>query len=80
MTLLEGREACEFKLRSPIKFWSGRADCEPVEGGPAYKASKEEVQPLLLGDANQATDFFLSQFNMSAEHSQALQAFATKNY
>ena len=22
VTLLEGREACEFKLRSPLKFWS----------------------------------------------------------
>ena len=74
VTLLEGREACEFKLRAPLKFWSGRADCQPAEGGPGYKASKEEVQPLLLGDANHATDFFLSQFNMSAEHSQALQA------
>lgn len=74
VTLLEGREACEFKLRAPLKFWSGRADCEPAEGGPGYKASKEEVQPFLLGDANHATDFFLSEFSMSAEHSQALQA------
>ena len=74
ITLLEGRDACEFKLRAPLKFWSGRADCEAAEGGPGYKASKTEVQPLLLGDANHATDFFLSQFGMSAEHSQALQA------
>ena len=74
VSLLEGREACEIKLRAPLKFWSGRADCQPAEGGPGYKASKEEVQPLLLGDANHATDFFLTEFNMSAEHSQALQA------
>ena len=74
VTLLEGREACEFKLRAPLKFWSGRADCQPAEGGPGYKASKEEVQPLLLGDANHAADFFLNEFGMSAEHSQALQA------
>ena len=74
VTLLEGREACEIKLRAPLKFWSGRADCVPEDGGSGYKASKAEVQPLLLGDANHATDFFQEEFGMSAEHSQALQA------
>ena len=74
VSLLEGREACEIKLRAPLKFWSGRADCEPAEGEPGYKASKDEVQPRLMGDANHASDFFLSEFNMAAEHSQALQA------
>ena len=74
VTLLEGREACEIKLRAPLKFWSGRADCTPAEGGATYMASKDEVQPLMLGDAVHTTDFFLSEFGMSPEHSQALQA------
>ena len=52
MTLLEGREACEFKLKAPLKFWSGRADCESEDkDGRGYKAAKEENQPRLLGDA-----------------------------
>merc|ERR1712079_623031 len=72
-TLLEGREACEFKLRAPLKFWSGRADCV-TDKSEGYKASKKEVHPRLMGDGNQATDFFLEEFGMSAEHSQALQA------
>ena len=74
ITLLENREACEFKLRAPLKFWSGRADCVPEDGGSGYKASKTEVQPRLLGDGKHATDFFLEEFGMSPEHSQALQA------
>ena len=74
ITLLDGRDACEFKLRAPLKFKSGRADCIPEDGGSGYKASKTEVQPLLLGDAKHSTDFFLTEFGMSAEHSQALQA------
>ena len=52
VTLLEGREACEFKLRAPLKFWSGRADCVSEDkDGRGYKAAKEENQPRLLGDA-----------------------------
>ena len=74
ITLLESREACEFKLRAPLKFWSGRADCASEDGGSGYKASKTEVQPRLLGDGKHATDFFLEEFGMSPEHSQALQA------
>ena len=58
VTLLEGREACEVKLRAPLRFWSGRADCEAAdEGGRGYKASKEEVQPRMMGDARWGTLF-----------------------
>ena len=71
VTLLEGRAACEIKLRAPLRFWSGRADCvSEDEGGRGFKAAKEEVQPRLLGDARHATDFFLEHFNMDPEHSQ----------
>ena len=52
VTLLEGRDACEFKLRAPLRFWSGRADCVSEDkDGRGYKAAKEENQPRLLGDA-----------------------------
>ena len=52
MTLLEGRDACEFKLKAPLRFWSGRADCVSEDkDGRGYKAAKEENQPRLLGDA-----------------------------
>ena len=52
VTLLEGRDACEFKLKAPLKFWSGRSDCvSEDEDGRGYKAAKEENQPRLLGDA-----------------------------
>jgi len=75
VTLLEGREACEFKLKAPLKFWSGRTDCVSEDkDGRGYKAAKQENQPRLLGDAVHATDYFLNDFDMSPEHSQALQA------
>jgi len=75
VTLLEGREACEIKLKSPLKFWSGRSDCvSSDENGRGFMAAKEEVQPRMMGDARHTTDFFLDEFNMSPEHSQALQA------
>ena len=71
MTLLEGRDRCEFKLRAPLKFWTGRADCVSQDGGGrGYKAAKEELQPRMMGDAKHSTDFFLEEFNMSPEHSQ----------
>ena len=54
VTLLEGREACEIKLKSPLKFWSGRSDCvSSDENGRGFMAAKEEVQPRMMGDARQ---------------------------
>ena len=56
--MLDGRDACEFKLYAPLKFWSGRADCvSEDQDGRGYKASKEEVQPRLMGDARQELFF-----------------------
>ena len=46
VTLLEGREACEIKLTKPLKFMTGRSDCQPDPTDPlqrTYVASKEEV-------------------------------------
>ena len=46
VTLLEGREACEIKLTKPLKFMTGRSDCQPDTTDPlqrTYVASKEEV-------------------------------------
>ena len=75
VTLLEGREACEFKIHSFLKFKSGRADCVSEDkDGSGFKASKEELQPRMMGDARHTTDYFMEQFNMDPEHSQALQA------
>ena len=38
MTLLEGRDACEFKLQAPLKFWTGRSDCVSQDAdGHGYK-------------------------------------------
>ena len=52
VTLLESREACEFKLRAPLKFWSGRSDCVSEDkDGNGFKAIKEELQPRMMGDA-----------------------------
>ena len=52
VTLLEGRDACEIKLKSPLKFWSGRSDCiSSDKDGRGYKASKDEVHPRMMGDA-----------------------------
>lgn len=75
VTLLESRDACEVKLTKPLKFKTGRSDCVSEDtGGKGYKASKAENEPRMFGDANHATDFFKSQFNMDAEHSSALEA------
>ena len=74
-SLLEGRDACEFKIYSPLKFWSGRADCSSEDkDGRGFKASKDEISPRMFGDAVHITDFMLQHFGLGAEHSQALQA------
>ena len=66
---------CEVKIQAPLKFWSGRSDCiSEDQDGAGYKASKKEVHPRAFGDAVEITDFFLDNFGMDAEHSQALQA------
>jgi len=75
VTLLEGRDACEFKLHAPLKFWTGRSDCVSLDAdGHGYKTGKHEVSPRMLGDAKHTTDFFENYFGMDAEHSQALLA------
>ena len=44
VTLLEGRDKCEFKLTKPLKFLTGRADCIPDDPeGREYITSKAEV-------------------------------------
>ena len=59
---MDGRDACEFKLYAPLEFWSGRSDCvSEDQDGRGYKASKEEVQPRLMGDARQEF-FFIETF------------------
>ena len=44
VTLLEGRDKCEFKLAKPLKFLTGRADCVSDDPeGRGYITSKAEV-------------------------------------
>ncbi len=43
ITLLEGRDKCEFKLKKPLKFLTGRADCIPEDLDTPYISTKEEV-------------------------------------
>ena len=44
VTLLEGRDKCEFKLTKPLKFLTGRADCISDDPeGREYITSKAEV-------------------------------------
>ena len=43
ITLLEGRDKCEFKITKPLKFMTGRADCIPEDLETPYVSTKEEV-------------------------------------
>lgn len=45
VTLLESRAKCEFKLWKPLKFVSGRSDCDSTEKGElrGFVTWKEEV-------------------------------------
>lgn len=75
VTFLEGRDACEIKIKAPLKFWSGRSDCISTDNdGKGYMASKEEAAPRLFGDARHITDFIEENYDIGPEHSQALQA------
>ena len=43
VTLLEGRDKCEIKLKKPMKFQYGRKDCIPTNPIRPYETTKEEV-------------------------------------
>ena len=70
--LLEGREKCEFKLNSPMKFQYGRSDCLPTNDLRPFEASKEEVHPRPNGDGKDVLDFMKTQFNLNANDTVAL--------
>ena len=50
VTLLEGRDKCEFKLTKPLKFLTGRADCISDDPeGRGYVTTKPEVSSPYTG-------------------------------
>merc|ERR1712226_1088145 len=75
VTLLESRDACEFKLTKPLKFVTGRKDCISDDPeGRAYVTTKHENHPKLFGDGNHIIDYGRNMFNIDSEHWMALQA------
>ena len=70
ITLLEGRDKCDFKLTKAIKFQYGRADCVTTANFP-FIATKEEEHPSKF-DAIQVLDLMKRDFDMSARHFIAL--------
>jgi len=75
VTLLESRDACEFKLTKPLKFLTGRKDCISDDPeGRAFVTTKHENHPKLFGDGNHIIDYGRNMFKVDAEHWMALQA------
>ena len=70
--MLEGRDKCDIKLTSPVKFKTGRSDCIPFNETKPYATEKEENHPLLSGTSGQILDFLKQDFNMSARDTTAL--------
>ena len=47
VTLLESREKCEIKLTKPLKFLTGRIDCDSDDpDGRGYVTTQHEVRAL----------------------------------
>ena len=72
ITLLEGRENCDFKLTKPVKFQYGRKDCVTSHILP-FVTTKPEKHPS-KHDAIQIMQLMKDDFGMDARHVIALSA------
>ena len=68
----EGEKDCKIKWPEPLKFYTGRSDCQAGTGPRAYETSREESHPNPVGTGQDTVDFFKKDFGLTARESAAL--------
>jgi len=90
ITILESRNACEIKLKKPLKFVTGRIDCDNNDevidcidaqsiedydlAEAGFVTCKKENQPELMADGKSFIDYGTDAMNMDADKWMAVQA------
>ena len=70
---LRGGEAdCKIEMPAPLKFYTGRSDCEAEQGLKAWETTKKESHPHPQGNGQMTTQFFKNDFGLTARESAAL--------
>jgi len=71
--LREGEPECRIEWPEPLKFYTGRSDCESsVPGFKGYETTREESHPNPVGTGQMTVDFFKKDFGLTARQSAAL--------
>ena len=60
------------RLKSPIKFYTGRKDCSQLIGDKPYKTSKAESHPNAVGNGKMTADFFEKDFGFTGRETVAI--------
>merc|ERR1712061_49668 len=68
----EGEKDCKIKWPEPLKFYTGRSDCQAGTGPRAYETTREESHPNPVGTGQDTVDFFKKDFGLTARESAAL--------
>ena len=71
---MEGEPDCrvEWPWSEPLKFYTGRSDCQAGTGLRAYETTREESHPNPVGTGQDTVDFFKKDFGLTARESAAL--------
>ena len=71
---MEGEPDCrvEWPWAEPLKFYTGRSDCQAGTGLRAYETTREESHPNPVGTGQDTVDFFKKDFGLTARESAAL--------
>ena len=59
------------ELTEPIKFFTGRSDCEPQPGLKGWETSRPEHHPNPHGNGPSTADFFKADFGLTGRESGA---------
>lgn len=71
--LREGEPECRIEWPEPLKFYTGRSDCESsFPGFKGYETTREESHPNPVGTGQMTADFFKKDFGLTARQSAAL--------
>merc|ERR1712165_329882 len=70
----EGEPDCrvEWPWAEPLKFYTGRSDCQAGTGLRAWETTREESHPNPVGTGQNTVDFFKKDFGLTARESAAL--------
>ena len=60
------------ELTEPIKFFTGRSDCDSQPGLKGWETTKQEHHPNPQGNGHSTVDFFKADFGLTGRESAAL--------